>query len=111
MMLDKKTLYVVYLLHKASSICFENPRAKNGKLCLSYEEARLLNYLHGPGRITHSQDVTSLVSLLNEVGKMVDPLLDSSERRAEFPRTVYQFNRGYKQWLSSIESSRESLNS
>ncbi|NDV59565.1 hypothetical protein [Bacteroides sp. 519] len=110
-MLDKKTLYVVYLLHKASTICFETPRGKNGQMSLSLDESRLLSYLYGPGRITRSLDTHTLVSLLNEVGKVVDPLLSSVDRRAEFPRTLRQFNRNFKVWLSGIEASHENRKS
>ncbi|NDV60329.1 hypothetical protein [Bacteroides sp. 519] len=109
-MLDKKTLYVVYLLHRASSLCIETPQRKQGRRVVvssspSIEELRLQGYLFGSGRITESLDVTSLVAILNEVGKVVDHLPITRECRAEFPRTVRQFNRNYRLWLNKIESS------
>ncbi|NDV60776.1 hypothetical protein [Bacteroides sp. 519] len=96
-MLDKKTLYVIYLLHKASNLCSGTP---------SLEEMRLHGYLSGSGRITRSLDVSSLVSILNEVSKIIDPILANAECKVEFPRTRRQFNHSYKLWLSSIHDTQ-----
>lgn len=94
-MLDHKTLYAIYLLHKAS------------KLCLSLDDhavssLRLRGYLSGG--ITRSLDKDSLLNLLSDLGCALDALSLPRSLRAEFPRTLRQFGYGYKLWLSNLKS-------
>jgi len=104
-MLDKKTLYTIYLLHKASNLldCYrENPTLNKS---YSLETLRLRGYLSGNCQMICKLDNASLALLLKKIKSIMNCLPDiTKEQKAEFPSGIRGFNRGYKIWLNNIKT-------
>ncbi len=105
-MLNKKTIYAIYLLHKVSGLCADNSLSDIGEKRFSYsmKKLRLENYLTSQGQIRHNLDKISLLNLLLEMRWVVDHLSLTKEEKAEFPRNLHQFDCNYKKWLENIQS-------
>ncbi|NDV56892.1 hypothetical protein [Bacteroides sp. 519] len=109
-MLNEKTLYLIYLLHKANTLCadtnlsmFRTEKRRNAVL----ERVRLRSYLEGA---KSNIDNETLTNILLSLRKVVDSPFIPTESKREFPRSVLQFNRSFKHWLSGVKSSSEVLN-
>jgi len=98
-MLDKKSLYVIYLFHKANKLCLEYGCSNSSDYPISLDLFHLQSNME---RIGYNLDRFSILNLLNDLGSFIDPLPLSKEIKAEFPRTIRQFNYAYKLWLSKI---------
>ncbi|NDV60443.1 hypothetical protein [Bacteroides sp. 519] len=107
-MLDKKNLFVIYLIHKINSACVNttSSRAKNRGLLTSLAYLRLKTYLDGNRHIIIPMNDAALSDLLIEMGHSIDSLPISRDIKLEFPRNIRQFNRYYKKWLDNINSNQ-----
>jgi len=105
-MLSSKTLYAIYLLHQAGKLC--QLRSGFSSTLVSIEDEtyldqlRLRGYLVTHGCITRDLDNDSLLSLLVNLGTLIDPLPISLEEKQSFPRTLSQFNRCFKLWQARL---------
>ncbi|NDV60264.1 hypothetical protein [Bacteroides sp. 519] len=103
MMLNEKTLYLIYLLHRANTLCtdtdlsmFRTEKQRNTVL----ERVRLRSYLESS---KSNIDNKSLSKILLSLRKVVDSPFIPAESKREFPRSVLQFNRAFNRWLSEIK--------
>jgi len=108
-MLSTKTLYAIYLLHQAGELCSADTRlyclpeaAKERSRYM--DQIRLQGYISSLGSITSDLDKDSIATLLTQLGELIDPLSISQEEKATFPRTLWQFNRYYKRWITGLNA-------
>lgn len=107
-MLDKKTLYVIYLVYKVNELCLGNfkPKKTKRKSLGTLGQIRLKGYLYSNGQGLHNLDDSSLINLLLDMRHVVDSLPLSREEKSEIPRNLHQFNSSFKKWLDNIHSNQ-----
>lgn len=103
-MLDEKTLYLIYLFHKANALCTDTDLSMFGtekKRSAALERIRLRSYLEGT---KSNVDKKKLIELLLCLRKVVDSPFIPAESKGEFPRSLLQFNRSFNSWINHSQT-------
>lgn len=105
-MLSKKSIYIIFLFHKAYNI-FQNSSCKKNVSSDRYRlnEIRLRSYITGSRPLAFDLDNDTISDMLDQLNEIMDTLSISKEVKKEFPRSIYQFNRYLKKWLLEMKSS------
>ncbi|WP_163212469.1 hypothetical protein [Bacteroides sp. 519] len=100
-MLNKKTLYVIYLLHKANELCLNAGNPFRGKSDLAnpvyLDMVRIRSYLRS--EIKNNLDDEALLDLLLCIRRVIDAVRIPRNLKSGFPRTLPQFSRLCNHWL------------
>ena len=104
-MLNRKTLYAIYLLHQARSLCAEAMcSAIETDRTLVLDHIRFEGYLSDASKIVSTLDETSLLKLLADLSELVAPLSLPGSIKKLFPRNMHQFNCSYYTWRKRMKS-------
>ncbi|NDV56917.1 hypothetical protein [Bacteroides sp. 519] len=106
-MLNKRTLYVIYLLHKADELCLNAGNPFHSKSNLSspayLDLIRIRSYLRS--LIKNNLDDEALLDILLCMRRVIDAMRIPRSLKSNFPRTLSQFNSLYSHWLPDVKSS------